>query len=134
MTDDLERLLAVQDLDTLITQLEHRRHALAETSGLAAVETELAALEAAQPLAAQGHGAIEATLQEFCENALEGRRVGRLDNLFDAGISSLKFMAIHEQIEQRWPGLLDITDLFDHPTVAELAHFIESRQGSGDGA
>jgi hypothetical protein len=43
-------------------------------------------------------------------------------------------MAIHEQIEQRWPGLLDITDLFDHPTVAELAHFIESRQGSGDAA
>jgi acyl-CoA synthetase (AMP-forming)/AMP-acid ligase II len=95
---------------------------------------ELQALAAAQPAASEGHGAIEATLQGFCENALEGRRVGRLDNLFDAGISSLKFMAIHEQIEQRWPGLLDITDLFDHPTVAELAHFIESRQGSGDAA
>jgi acyl-CoA synthetase (AMP-forming)/AMP-acid ligase II/aryl carrier-like protein len=100
----------------------------------AAELAELAALAAAQPLAAEGHGAIEATLQGFCENALEGRRVGRLENLFDAGISSLRFMAIHEQIEQRWPGLLDITDLFDHPTVAELAHFIESRQGSGDGA
>jgi acyl-CoA synthetase (AMP-forming)/AMP-acid ligase II/aryl carrier-like protein len=114
-----------------------QRHLLEQEylSGVFAAELgELAALEAAQPLAAQGHGAIEATLQEFCENALEGRRVGRLDNLFDAGISSLKFMAIHEQIEQRWPGLLDITDLFDHPTVAELAHFIESRQGSGDGA
>ncbi|MGA3158863.1 MAG: non-ribosomal peptide synthetase [Steroidobacteraceae bacterium] len=108
--------------------LEHEYLAGAFAAELA----ELAALAAAQPLAAEGHGAIEATLQGFCENALEGRRVGRLDNLFDAGISSLRFMAIHEQIEQRWPGLLDITDLFDHPTVAELAHFIESRQGSGD--
>jgi acyl-CoA synthetase (AMP-forming)/AMP-acid ligase II/aryl carrier-like protein len=114
-----------------------QRHLLEQEylSGVFAAELgELAALSAAQPLSAQGHGAIEATLQEFCERALEGRRVGRLDNLFDAGISSLKFMAIHEQIEERWPGLLDITDLFDHPTVAELAHFIESRQGSGDAA
>ena len=47
MTDDLDHLLAVQDLDTSITQLQHRRDALVETSGLAAVEAELAGLEAA---------------------------------------------------------------------------------------
>ena len=44
MTDALAHLLAVQDLDTSITQLQHRRAALAETTGLAAVEAELAAL------------------------------------------------------------------------------------------
>ena len=38
MSDDLAHLLAVQDLDTTITQLEHRRAALVESSGLAAVE------------------------------------------------------------------------------------------------
>ena len=38
MTDDLEHLLAVQDLDTSIMQLQHRRDALVESSGLAAVE------------------------------------------------------------------------------------------------
>ena len=47
VTDALDHLLAVQDLDTSITQLQHRRDALPETSGLAAVEAQLAALEAA---------------------------------------------------------------------------------------
>ena len=37
----LARLLAVQDLDTTITQLQHRRLALIEKTGLAAVEAEL---------------------------------------------------------------------------------------------
>ena len=41
VTDTLAHLLAVQDLDTSITQLQHRRDALAEASGLAAVEAEL---------------------------------------------------------------------------------------------
>jgi predicted nucleic acid-binding Zn-ribbon protein len=45
VTDTLGHLLAVQDFDTSITQLQHRRATLAETSGLAAVEAELAALE-----------------------------------------------------------------------------------------
>lgn len=44
MTDTLTHLLAVQDLDTSITQMEHRRDALPETTGLAAVESELAGL------------------------------------------------------------------------------------------
>jgi predicted nucleic acid-binding Zn-ribbon protein len=45
VTDTLDHLLAVQDLDTSITQLEHRRAALPESSGLAAAEAELTALE-----------------------------------------------------------------------------------------
>ena len=46
MTDDLAHLLAVQDRDTSITQLEHRRAALVESTGLAAVEAQLASLQA----------------------------------------------------------------------------------------
>jgi uncharacterized protein len=42
----LEQLLVVQDLDTLITQLEHRRVALAAQVGLTALEAELATLAA----------------------------------------------------------------------------------------
>ena len=45
MTDTLTHLLAVQDLDTSITQMQHRRDALPETTGLAAVEGELAVLQ-----------------------------------------------------------------------------------------
>src|ERR1700722_6812222 len=42
----LDRLLVVQDLDTLITQLTPRRAALAERVGLVALDVELGALAA----------------------------------------------------------------------------------------
>ena len=44
MTDTMTHLLAVQDLDTSITQLQHRRDALAESSGLSAIDAQLATL------------------------------------------------------------------------------------------
>jgi uncharacterized protein len=44
----LDRLLVVQDLDTLITQLTHRQAALAERVGLTGLEAELVALGAGE--------------------------------------------------------------------------------------
>lgn len=67
MTDSLEHLLAVQDLDTSITQLQHRRAALVESSGLAAVEAQLASLEAARAEAAARRGVLSATQKELEE-------------------------------------------------------------------
>jgi predicted nucleic acid-binding Zn-ribbon protein len=67
VTEDLERLLAVQDLDTSITQLEHRRQALVVTSGLAAAEAQLAALEAERADAAARRGVLTATQKELEE-------------------------------------------------------------------
>jgi uncharacterized protein len=46
VTGPLQHLLAVQDLDTTVTQLQHRRHGLAETLGLAEVEAQLATFAA----------------------------------------------------------------------------------------
>ncbi len=75
----------------------------------------------------------EAELQAICDAALAGRRIGAHDSLFDVGVSSLKLVAIHEQVEQRWPGLVDVTDIFDHPSIAELARLIDTRrEGSGN--
>src|SRR5258706_133292 len=90
----------------------------------------LRALAAQQGLRLDGGSAIEAQLQQICDSALDGRRLGPNDSLFDIGVSSLKLMGIHESIEQRWPGLLELSDLFDHPSVAELAHFLEARQAA----
>jgi len=67
MTDDLEHLLAVQDLDTSITQLQHRRDALVETSGLGAVEAQLDALEGERADAAARRAVLEATQKELEE-------------------------------------------------------------------
>ncbi len=70
---------------------------------------------------------VERQLQGICNRALEGIRLGRHDNFFETGASSLKLIDIHERIEERFPGRIELTDLFDHPTLAELAAFLERK-------
>jgi aryl carrier-like protein len=58
---------------------------------------------------------------------LPGKRIDVNDNLFDIGASSLKLIEMHETIDREFPGLIDLTELFDHPTIAELAKHLESK-------
>jgi predicted nucleic acid-binding Zn-ribbon protein len=67
MSDDLAHLLAVQDLDTTITQLEHRRAALVESSGLAAVQALLTSLGAEREDAAARRAVLAATQKDLEE-------------------------------------------------------------------
>ena len=70
---------------------------------------------------------LEARLQAICENALPGKRIEVNDNLFEIGASSLKLIEIHENIDREFPGLIDLTELFDHPTIAELAKHLRAK-------
>jgi acyl-CoA synthetase (AMP-forming)/AMP-acid ligase II/aryl carrier-like protein len=70
---------------------------------------------------------LESRLQSICETALPGKRIDVHDNLFDIGASSLKLIEIHENVDREFPGLIDLTELFDHPTIAELAKHLESK-------
>jgi len=90
--------------------------------------TELQVLRAAKSGAAQVSGSeLETQLQAICERALPGKRVDVNDNLFEIGASSLKLIEIHENIDREFPGLIDLTELFDHPTIAELAKHLEGK-------
>jgi acyl-CoA synthetase (AMP-forming)/AMP-acid ligase II/acyl carrier protein len=73
---------------------------------------------------------IEDKLKTICDTALEGKRVGVNDNLFEIGASSLKLIEIHERIDHDYPGLIDLTELFDFPTIAELARHLQSKRGT----
>jgi acyl-CoA synthetase (AMP-forming)/AMP-acid ligase II/acyl carrier protein len=89
---------------------------------------ELAALRAAQ----RGPGStsrtqIEDRLKSICDAALEGKRIDVHDNLFEIGASSLKLIEIHEQIDREYPGQVELTELFDYPTIAELAQHLQSK-------
>jgi acyl-CoA synthetase (AMP-forming)/AMP-acid ligase II len=113
-----------------------QRHLLEEEYLAGAHAAELAALRelaVRQGAPLEGASTIEAELQAICDAALTGRRIGPHDSLFDVGVSSLKLVAIHEQVEQRWPGAVDVTDIFDHPSIAELARLIESRREGSSG-
>jgi acyl-CoA synthetase (AMP-forming)/AMP-acid ligase II len=75
---------------------------------------------------------IENMLLTICNNVISDQHIGIDDNLFDMGASSLKLAQIHEQIDEYFPDLLDLTDFFDHPTIAELATFLESKTGASE--
>jgi acyl-CoA synthetase (AMP-forming)/AMP-acid ligase II len=108
-----------------------QRHLLEESYAqgeFAAELQELAALRAAQrgPQSAS-LSQIEDNLRVICEAALAGKRVDVQDNLFEIGASSLKLIEIHEQIDRQYPGLVDLTELFDFPTIGELAKHLEGK-------
>ena len=69
----------------------------------------------------------ESFLLAICNKEVEGMTVATEDNLFELGISSLTLASIHAAIEEQWPDQVDITDLFDYPTVSELAGFLEAK-------
>ncbi len=70
---------------------------------------------------------LEARLQTICEAALPGKSVGLDDNLFEIGASSLKLIEIHETIDRDFPGLIDLTEIFDFPTITQLAAQLEAK-------
>jgi acyl-CoA synthetase (AMP-forming)/AMP-acid ligase II/acyl carrier protein len=108
-----------------------QRHLLEESYAdgeFDANQQELAALRAAQRGPEAGsRTVIEERLKGICDKALEGKRVDIHDNLFEIGASSLKLIEIHEQIDREYPGKVDLTELFDFPTIAELAQHLQSK-------
>ncbi len=74
---------------------------------------------------AGGPTAVERTLLEICDSVMMGKKVGLHDNLFEIGTSSLILAQIYERMEKVFPGRVDIQDLFEHPTIADLAAHLQ---------
>ena len=55
------------------------------------------------------------------------KALGSNDNFFDVGISSLALAEIHQRIDDAYPGVLDVVDLFEYQTIAEVAAFMEGK-------
>ena len=108
-----------------------QRHLLEESYVDGEFDAELAELrtlrDAQRGPASASRSAIEDQLKAICDAALEGKRVDLHDNLFEIGASSLKLIEIHENIDREYPGLVDLTELFDFPTIAELAQHLEAK-------
>lgn len=87
--------------------------------------------EALQALAALASQELEGTekaddplvveLEQICREFSKDRRIGPDDNLFEVGVSSLTLTEIVLAIDERYPGKVDISDLFDHPTIRQLS-------------
>ena len=109
-----------------------QRHLLEDdyVNGVYAAElAELAALRAALEAAGGAKvtsNEIERRLKDICDAALE-RNIDVNDNLFEIGASSLKLIEIHEQMDKIYPGMVDLTELFDFPTIADLSRHLEGK-------
>jgi acyl-CoA synthetase (AMP-forming)/AMP-acid ligase II/aryl carrier-like protein len=108
-----------------------QRHLLEQAYSQGEFDAELAQLkdlrEARGGSDREAGAGLEARLQSLCEAALPGKRIDVNDNLFEIGASSLKLIEIHESIDRDFPGLLDLTELFDYPTIAQLAKHLDSK-------
>ena len=88
----------------------------------------LAALRAAERKSASlAPSAIEDQLRQVVSATLEGKQIDLDDNLFEIGASSLQLIEIHEQIERQYPGLLELAELTEYPTISALARRLETK-------
>ncbi len=67
---------------------------------------------------------LVAELELICREYSKERMIGPDDNLFEVGISSLTLTEIALAVDERYPGKLDISDIFDYPTLREIADFL----------
>ena len=70
---------------------------------------------------------LVAGLEVICREFAKDRAIGPDDNLFEVGVSSLSLTEIVLAIDETHPGKFDINDLFDYPTLREIATFIEGK-------
>ena len=66
-------------------------------------------------------------LLAICAEYSRDRAIGAGDNLFEIGISSLTLTEIMLAVEEKHPGKIEINDLFDHPTITELSHYLATK-------
>ena len=64
---------------------------------------------------------LVAELELICREFSKERIIGPDDNLFEVGISSLTLTEIALAVDDRYPGKVDISDIFDYPTLREIA-------------
>ncbi len=72
-------------------------------------------------------GGLEQQLKAIVDDAMPGKNVDIDENLFDVGASSLTLIQIHEQIDEAFPDVVDLTELFDFPTISALAKHLEEK-------
>lgn len=64
----------------------------------------------------------------MCNEVVEDKAIRASDNFFEVGISSLALAEIHAKIDEVFPDLIDVVDLFEFQTVLEVSKLIEDKQ------
>ena len=65
-------------------------------------------------------------LQQICAGFVVDRPLTPQTNLLEIDLNSLTLARIHEAIEREFPQRVQVTDLFDYPTLEQLAQFLDT--------
>ena len=65
-------------------------------------------------------------LQQICAAFVVDRQLTPQTNLLEIDLNSLTLARIHEAIEREFPQRVQVTDLFDYPTLEQLAEFLDT--------
>ncbi len=84
----------------------------------------------AGPAEAATAGAPQGTarrLKEICDRLIPEKNVTAQTDLFRINLSSLTLARLHEAIDREFPGRLEVADLYDRPTLQQLADHIDTQ-------
>lgn len=71
-----------------------------------------------------GYSLIEKDIAQILFDVLGYKEINVSDNFFDLGGDSLFIAEIFSRLDKKFPGKLNITQLFTYPTVAKLAEYL----------
>ena len=109
-----------------------QRYALAqafEQGEFATILDELAGLMPSKDGAETDDGGPMSTatrLKQICEILIPDMQITPETNLLDIDLNSLTLARIHEAIEREFPQKIEVTDLFDYPTLGQLATLLDT--------
>ena len=112
-----------------------QRYALARAFERGEFEDVLAELEPllcaadTEPSREDGATATVRRLLQVCSGFVTDRELTPQTNLLEINLNSLTLARIHEAIEREFPERVDVADLFDYPTLEQLAEFLEVSHG-----
>jgi acyl carrier protein len=67
-------------------------------------------------------------IKKICMEALPDKSFSINESLLELGASSLSLVEIHSGLDELYPDKIEITDLVDHPSIADLAKFIKAKE------
>jgi len=65
-------------------------------------------------------------LQAICQRVVPDRQIAPEDNLLEINLNSLALARLHEAIDRDFPHRIEVSDLFEYPTLALLARFLDA--------
>jgi acyl-coenzyme A synthetase/AMP-(fatty) acid ligase len=70
---------------------------------------------------------MEISLKQIWKKVLGSNGFSTEDNFFNIGGNSLKVIQLYKNLQETYPGIIEVHDLFSHPSIKSQAQLIQNR-------